>query len=160
VEIPSLPAELSRALLFRCLATEEQLIELFRRDPMIDAAAIARELDWPLHRVHLQYRKLTRRGVALPPMKLRKGRRVTVICPRCEGVRHMTPAWALRLKSHLCGVCNRWTKTKERMLVTCPDCGRERRIWPSAFKKLSHGTATRCRRCTLRVASSLRRCAT
>lgn len=73
-----------------------------------------------------------------------------MICPRCSASRIMQPAEALKSKTHLCGECNRFMKSKEKHTLTCPDCGRTRRAYPCIFKKMSGGVDTPCLPCTLK----------
>jgi DNA invertase Pin-like site-specific DNA recombinase len=148
----SLAAELRRALLFKCSATERAFIEAATAHPMFEPVEIASELGWPASRARYMYRRLTTRGIGLPPRRVKVGRRIDVVCARCGSIRVLPPSAAMKFRTHLCGPCNLFQRTKDKLRVECPTCAKVRFVWPSAFAKLSHGSATECHSCVARQA--------
>jgi DNA invertase Pin-like site-specific DNA recombinase len=121
--------------------------------PLAKLSEVAEKLGWPYNVVHHMYRKLAAEGVWLPPLKIRPGRRITVVCPHCGIARDEQPWKALKRHTHLCGSCTISLQTKEKEHVVCPRCQTSRFLAPSAFRKLSHGKDTMCITCSRKDAS-------
>lgn len=142
-------AGITRAIYWRNTRAEKAFLAAVSGQAMVNVAGVGRLLGWPAAKAQIMYRKLRKRGVPLPPQRVKHGRRITVVCPRCTASRSLRPFEALQQKTHLCAPCNRFVKTKEKPTVTCPGCGATRRVYPSVFKKLSGGVATPCHACAL-----------
>lgn len=103
----SLEHAIRYALFWQCTASDRLLIDALRGQALVNLSAVARTLQWPQHVVATRYERLVARGVALPPLQRKPGRRITVTCPDCLSARQLRPSQALQLTTHLCITCQR-----------------------------------------------------
>jgi DNA invertase Pin-like site-specific DNA recombinase len=126
---------------------EEQFLSAARSMSMVNLKEIAKELGWAYAAVRRMYHKLSHRGMAMPPIKYKKGRRLVIVCTRCGTKRVARPNRATALRSSLCFRCS-CTRPTQKIVIRCPLCGKESQRWPSAINALSSGAKTLCRSCT------------
>ena len=152
VDVTALRRRLRLHLNWQKVAT--RICDALRDVALIDMPALARELGWPLKRTRTIVETLEHRGVALPPRKIKAGRRITVICDMCGATRELAPGQALRRFGRICRTCSDAGVSHGREIVTCPFCSVSREVKRSAFVKLSRANRTPCRRCQVSRRSS------
>lgn len=135
---------------FRGVRAEKVFIEAIRKHELVSIRSLADELQWPVTKTRLMYRKLSLRGVALPqPRSGRPGRRISVTCPHCFKQRLLLPETLLRLETEVCFEClhRPVARTNNRLVVTCPRCGDKRLLLNYEVKELRDGVHSLCGAC-------------
>lgn len=141
---------------FRSTRGEKAFLAAVADLPMVNLAALARQLGWQTGPTRIMYDKLVARGAAVPPLRRRKDRRLDVICSKCSGVRRLVPSQALNLASDICGECRHlWPSRKQT--VTCRECGAERQYAPSVVTAMKEGLSSLCHSCALEKGRAVRR---
>jgi len=146
---------LQSAIYFRGHRAERQLLAAVAEKPMVNIAALARELGWQEHATRVIYLKLAERGAPVPPMKGKHGRRIDVICPKCHGVRRLRLSEALQLTTDICRECHHRRPTN-KVSVMCPRCGRTREFFPSQVCVMKDGEHSLCHECAMKKGRAIR----
>ncbi|HJQ39698.1 MAG TPA: recombinase family protein [Thermoanaerobaculia bacterium] len=144
------------AIYFRNKRAERRLQEFMGDRPLAVITEIARELGWPVNATRVLYRRLEAKGVFVPPLKKRAGRRIDLVCPGCHSVRRMVPSEALQRTTDRCFDCTHRLPTN-KISVFCPACGTERKCWPSQIAVMKDGVESLCHRCALKKGRAVRR---
>jgi DNA invertase Pin-like site-specific DNA recombinase len=116
---------------------EEAFLSAISELSLVNTADIDRKLGWTEGRAYTMYKILLRRGLKLPPLKKKLGRRISLVCEGCGTIRTMPVSNAMQFDSTLCRAC---FNAKRRRYRICPDCGDCRRQGPGEY-------STWCRRC-------------
>jgi len=146
---------LQSAIYFRTHRAEKRLLEAVAEMPMVNVAALARQLGWQENATRVIYLKLQERGAPVPPMKGKHGRRIDVVCSVCTGSRRLTPSAAMQLRTDVCFECQN-RRPNSKITVTCPDCGRSRDHWPSQVHVMKDGERSLCHECAMKKGRRIR----
>lgn len=125
---------LRHAIRFRSRRAEAQLLAALQGRPAVSLEAVAKELTWPVNATRTLYRKLERRGEAVPPLTNGMvGRRLTVVCPHCLKERKLAAKVVLSLTTDVCFEClhRPAVRSPNPHVTVCPKCGL-RRLCPEA----------------------------
>jgi DNA invertase Pin-like site-specific DNA recombinase len=154
LDITGLTRRLSAHIVWEKVAA--RVAEAISDLPLLNMAELARTLAWPSQRTRQIVKGLEKRGMFMPPLLIRPGRRVTVVCNVCGLPRQLRPGLALRRKSDTCGACVRVPGAGDRVVVRCPFCKLEREDRRSNVAGYSAGVNTPCRRCSFTRRTLLR----
>lgn len=157
---PKTPEEVFRfmqtAIYFRNVRAEKRLLEAVSDLPLVVVSKLARQLGWPENATRLLYLKLLARGAPVPPMKGKHGRRIDVVCPACGGVRKLRVSDAMQRRTDVCFECTN-RRPAHKVTATCPECGAEREMYPSAVAAMRQGPDSLCHSCAMAKGRAIRK---
>jgi hypothetical protein len=138
------------AMYFRNRRAEKEFLAAVAEMPLVSIPVLSRRLGWQVNAARVIYHRLAARGVRVPPLKLKPGRRLELVCRRCGEVKRVVPSDALLRKGDLCVTCLRLHRKEivDLRVVTCPKCNKERLRSRSAIRRMKQGEQSPCRVCT------------
>lgn len=142
-------AVITRAFRYRGTRAETAFCAAARTSRKVSLTELARALGWPVSLTRSMYKRLSLRGVDLPPLKNgATAARVKVTCPHCYRARHLTPKVLAGLDTDVCFEClhRPVVKRPNPFVEICPACGARRTKSEAATAKSDAKLCGRCNR--------------